>query len=233
MLERKSEGFLPISKVLAGGIPSERLKSDLRQLLDLPNEQLDRIVDYLADTKNPLPTTTQEVLRMAPVVGIEESQLNRHLQLLRHVLNNWQKSKASTTELDEDLKILGYEGQDLDKSSNFFRRLESAKEQYFVVSARAEAEITGLPTIDDLSLTWDIRPIFPPVEWNPDEPTSDLESAWLAHSNILIMEISASRKDGKKEVISLQLSESEFDQLATSIARAKVQLDLIRTKRII
>jgi hypothetical protein len=226
---------MPVLSVLTDrGIPTEKLKTDLAALLALSESQLAAISAYLADTKNPLPDTSVDVSRMAEAVGVDDTELDRHLSLIRYMLTNWRKSGASLSEAEKELVLVGYRGEELAKAVNFFGQLEQLKEKFFVVTARALTEVSGLPTIDDMSFVWDIRPIFGLDSW-PSRGADDGAnySNWLAHINMLIIEITSSNREGEKQSVSVQLAENEFEELEKLVKRARQQLEVIRSKRII
>jgi hypothetical protein len=226
---------MPVLSVLTDrGIPTEKLKTDLAALLKLSDKQLASVVGYLADSKNPLPDTSRDVSRMAEAVGVDDTKLDQHLSLIRYILTNWRRSGASLPEVEGELSLVGYRDKQLARAVEFLGKLEQLKEKFFVVSARAMAEVSGLPTIDDMSFTWDIRPIFGADSWPSRGADEDANySNWLAHSNMLIVEITSSSREGEKRSVSVQLAEAEFEELEKLVDRARRQLDVIRAKRII
>jgi hypothetical protein len=216
------------------GIPTEKLRADLAALLGLSDSQLEGIAAYLADTKNPMPDTSADVSRMAETVGVDDAELDQHLSLIRYILTNWRRSGASLSDAERELTVVGYRDQQLAKAVGFLGRLEQLREKFFVISARATTEISGLPTIDDMSLVWDIRPIFGVDSWpSRGEDDNANHSNWLAHSNMLIIGITSSSREGEKRSVSAQLTEDEFEELEKLVKRARQQLEVIRAKRII
>ncbi len=137
-------------------------------------------------------------------------------------------------DIANELTALGYEGEAHDRAKGFLEKVGIVKEKFFIVDARGEAEVSGLPTIDEMSLVWDIRPIFESVDWSPNEKgDGPVTAVWLAHSNMLILEIMSSNREGKKESLSVQLSEDEFRELERLVGVARKQLDVIHAKRFI
>jgi hypothetical protein len=85
----------------------------------------------------------------------------------------------------------------------------------------------GLPTIDDLNLVWDIRPIFEEPAFAP-EPSAQGYEKLVSTTSLLILEISATREDGQGESKTYQLSEDDFDRLFESLKKARRQLEIIK-----
>ncbi len=218
---------------IAGGIPTEKLEEDLKSLLDTPTDRLDRIAAWLLDSGNPVPTGVADLSRMATAVEVDERSLREHLNLLRYILSTWRKQGFVLDNIREDLQQLAFDPDVIEKGLAFFAKVEPLKEQFFAIMLRGVAEFTGLPTIDDISLTWDLRPLFASQAYSPGDIDDESLIEWVSHTNLLIMEISASTKSGKNQGLTIQLTESEFDDLEKSLARARKQLDFLKSKRFI
>jgi hypothetical protein len=225
---------MPFLRVLSKGLPTDKLRSDLRKLLDLTEDEQNRLIAYLANANNPLPTSVGDIAKVAEAVDIDASELQPKMELIWYILVNWRHSGAHLKEVADELSALGYSGQDLQRATEFFERISVVKEQFYVADVRGDIEILGLPTVDQMSLIWDIRPIFSPTEWAPRGKDSNPTSTdWLAHTNMLILEIMSSNREGRKESISVQLSEEEFEELERLVSIARKQLELIHLKRFI
>lgn len=215
------------------GAPSEKLKRDLSTLLDLPSEKLQHLAHWLGSGTNPIPTTSAEFSRMAESTDLDQRALIDVMAVLRFVMVSWRKLGLTLDDLTADLCLMGFEQNVVDKGTAFFAALEPAKEQFFAVTLRSAIEQAGLPTIDDMSLIWDLRPIFASPVYPIAEGDDTGVTEWISHTNVLIFELNSSRSDGKSEPLSVQLSETDFEELEVAVSRARKQLEAIKSKRLI
>jgi hypothetical protein len=218
------------SKITAG-IPSKRFKGDLERLLALPDEQIKRLIHWLASGKNALPNTTKEFVRMAEAVGAEDRDLTEIFGVLRFVMTSWRRNNLSLDEVIGDLKGLGLSEDQLQTSRTLFSGLEVTKEQFFASEMRRTVEASGLPTLDDLTFHWDLRPIFASPAYPLRDGDEDGVSDWLSHTYLLILELDSSSSQGDSSSLTVQITESEFADLENAVQRARKQLEVLKAKR--
>lgn len=205
------------------------LRRGLDELLDLEGDQLARLGVLLSDPELGVPEAPSELKRLSAETGLSSQVLYRTLPVIRYLLFAWRKAGFSLPEVLADLRKAEIADEKVEKSKLLLEPLEAVREMYFARSLKNRLELVGGPTIDDLSLVWDVRPIFSSSAYPPDSDEDD-GAEWIGHTYVLSLEISASRQDGQQESTSFQLSEQDFDQLERAMARARRQLVVLKGK---
>jgi hypothetical protein len=116
-----------------------------------------------------------------------------------------------------------------DKLVRFFSTLESVKGKVHKSLLKNVYEKIGLPTVDDMNIVWDLRPVFEELAYVTGPETDRCESL-VGSVYVLLLEISASRADGKQESQTYQFSERDFDRFFGALTRAKRQLESFKKK---
>jgi hypothetical protein len=205
------------------------LRRGLDELLDLESDQLAKLGLLLSNPDSGVPEASSELKRLSDETGLDSQVLYRILPVIRYLLFAWRKARFSLPEVLVDLRKAGIEDEKVERSKLLLEPLEAVREMYFAHSLKNRLELVGGPTIDDLSLVWDVRPIFSSSAYPPDRGEED-GAEWIGHTYVLSLEISASRRDGQQESTSLQLSEQDFDQFERAMARARQQLVVLKGK---
>lgn len=211
-------------------IATDRFKEDLKDFFANPEQNLNKLASTLESPLTPLPETASDMARLASETGIEASKLNRWLALVRYILANQRAKALSLDDVRQDLIELGLDEQSTAKATSFFGSLEKAKERIFAKSLKTQFENSGLPNFAGLDLVWDLRPVFGSFAHAPNAEDR-LVNEWISHSYVLIMEVLSSRKGGAEDAFTIQMSVDEFEELEKAIARARVQLDVLRNKQ--
>jgi hypothetical protein len=208
----------------------EFLRRGLDELLDLDEARLERLGLSLARPDSEIPESLAELKRVCAETGIDSPLLYRTIPVVRFLLSGWSRAGFNLDQVLEDLKRAGVSEERVKRSRHLLAPLEGAKERFLFESLKSRAEMVGGPTVDDLDLIWDVRPIFDSSLYTSDSDEED-GAEWVGLTYVLLMEISASRRDGQQESTTLQLSEREFNELETAIFRARRQLEVLKGKK--
>jgi len=220
------------SKVFGPEGISDQVKRDLDTLMGLSEQQLNSFGAWLADRANPIPVAWSEIEDLRGSAGLDGETTNNLLGLLRMIFTNWHTSSLTASDVRHELESLKYPEEQVARFTDFLSRSERLRERVYRAAMRRSYELAGLPTIDDLSIVWDLRPVFQEPAFSPETDIGALENL-VTQTFVMLLEISASRKDGKRESQTYQLSEDECDRLLTALTNSKRQLEVFKKKLLI
>lgn len=210
----------------SGGI-EDVTRQDLSLLIGLPPADVERFITWLSEPSRPIPYTWSEVDQLAEGTTLDVRGANRVLVLLRFLLTNWRASDLSEGDIRADLRAVGYEEADVEKVASFLLKLEGARERVYRAYVKRAHEVRGLPTIDDVNMFWDIRPVFESSAYDT-EPESKAYESLVGRTHVLILEVISSPETGVQKSLAYQLSEDDFERLSQAFERAKRQLDVVK-----
>jgi len=215
------------TKLFGSGGIEDGLKKDLGILLETPDEDLGRIATWLLETPRPIPLTWSDIAELVEGTSLDPRTANRVLVVLRYLLTNWRTYDLTLDEIQSDLKAVGYSDPEVAKVTGFLSKLKDARERVFKSAVRRTFETRGAPTIDDVNLMWDVRPMFQGPAYDV-EPQGKAFENLVGHTHLLILEITGSSQNGIQESRTYQLSEDDFDRFCLAFERAKKQLEIVK-----
>lgn len=218
-------------KLFGSGGPSPAFKRDFELLVGLDEGELELLAGWFETAPDVMVPKDAELVALAAGSKLNPEELGAVIGVVRFVLNNWKQRSASLEEIRNDLSILGCDPPGGNRIIRFLSRLENTRDRVYLAGLRRAYETIGLPTIDDVSLLWDIRPMFSDFAY-PPEPQGSTLTELLDYTYLLVMEIQASRVDGNSETVSFQLSEVEFEKLMEGMQRAHQQLKALKSARL-
>lgn len=210
----------------------EQARKDIDTLLSLPQKDADHIVRWLTESKEPLPLSWSEIHRIVENTSLEPSVVDRVLILLRHLLSNWRTFGLTLEDIKKDLASFGYNEEQVNRIGGILHQLQDAKERVYRALLKRSYEVAGLPTIDDVNIVWDLRPVFEEFAYDT-EPISNSYENLVSSSYVLLLEVLASRENGHRESATYQLSEEDFERLLGALEKARRQLEIIKKKLLI
>ena len=86
-------------------------------------------------------------------------QFRQTAGLIRQLLNNWQRYGLGLQDIERDLLLLGVVPEHLGILA-FLTRLSPIKERVWLDGVEGNQSWPGIPTIDDVNILWDARPLF-------------------------------------------------------------------------
>jgi hypothetical protein len=204
----------------------DSLKNDLELLLGLTDQQRSALISWLRKNGGHAQLSWAELNSLSHRLERDSGEVARAVFFARFVLSNWESSNLGIEDLKADFKNLEVSENDLPKAAAFFSELSEVRKAVQAGYLEGIYEKLGLPTIDDINLIWDLRPVFKEFAYSSDE--SDDYAQLLRHSFILIIEIISTKTDGNNETASYQLSVAEFENFVQGIERARAQLAALK-----
>jgi hypothetical protein len=218
------------TKVFGSGGIEEQARKDIDELLSLPQKAVDYIARWIIESKNPIPFTWSDIQQIVEGTSLEPRVVDRVLILLRHLLSNWRIYGLTLDEIKGDLSAFGYTQEQVNRLGDLLAQLQDAKERVYRAGLKRSFEITAVPTIDDVNIVWDLRPVFEEFAYET-EPRNNSYENLVTNTYVLLFEILASREDGdNKESATFQLSEDDFERLFRAFEKARRQLEVIKKK---
>jgi hypothetical protein len=214
-----------------GGIDDE-VKADLDNLAGLPQKDIDHLGRWLSETRTPIPFAWSDIGELIEGTSLNPKTANRALTLLRYLLTNWRTFGLTIDDVKSDIGSLAYKEADAKKILGLLEKLEPSKELIYKSALKNSYEVTALPTVDDINAVWDLRPMFAEFAYDA-EPIGSAYEELVGSTYVFLLEILASREDRKKESVTYQLSEDDFDRLLETLNRARKQLEIIKKRAIL
>jgi hypothetical protein len=211
-------------QILSGA--DESLKNDMELLLGLTDRQRSAIIGWLRENGGQSQLSLAELNLLSQKVELDSGDVARAVFFAKFVLSNWESSNLGVAELETDFKSLQVSESDLPKAIAFFSELTDTRKDVQAGYLEGIYEKLGLPTIDDINLLWDIRPVFKGFAYSENE-NGDYAKL-LRHSLILIVEIISTRTDGNNETAAYQFSVTEFENFVQGIKKAQNQLAVLQ-----
>lgn len=211
----------------SGGWPTEEFKRDLKALLSLDPSQLDRLSDWFKRSRKFIPLDWTEVSTVARDMALDPEEFDRIMKIARWLLNLWTAQELSLDDVLADLRSLGYDEDTVQKTAVFLGGLQEVRARVHRDVLKNIWESLAIPTVDDVNITCDARPIFQDYAY-AETPRGETFQNLLGFSYVVILEFIASRSDDKSESTTFQFSEEDFAKLLDGLNKAKKQLEILK-----
>lgn len=150
--------------------------------------------------------------------------------VIRLLLNSWYRYGLELRDIERDLLLLGFGPEDLSILSPFLARLSPIKERIWLDGIEGEQHVVGLPTIDDVNIVWNVRPLFGGKPWHYYRADGDNHTDFLGLTYLATLEIITSDFSGQKQRTAIQLNEDDFHRLLQGMKRSGEQLDILKER---
>jgi hypothetical protein len=211
------------------GGPDEEFTKGLRTLFDIAEEAWEDLAEWFLTTES----FDESDDRSAPTIdgsSLLPDQFSDCVGALRFILEAWQIHNLQLLDIQRDLFALGYENEKIDRfSATLLRRIEPVKERAYASFIRSEHENAILPTIEDIDVVCDIRPIFEDYVFPaPAKGTGVDYKKIIGFSYIVLVELLSEDIEGKTRKLSFQMTEKSLADLQSALQRAREQLDILK-----
>jgi len=217
-------------KLFGGGrATSSQFADDLRLLLNLDSQKRAGFARLFQDMPNLYPNSTADLAPLASELQMDRNELGRMIAMTRFVLHRWSISDLSEADLRTDFLETKFEESESEVLVEFFRSVAGTRDKVRRAALKRAYEQLGLPTVDDINLVWDIRPMFEEAAYTLSPKANEYETL-VGKAYVLLFEVSASRTDGLKESKTFQLTEDDFERLFIAFQRVRRQLEIVKQK---
>lgn len=210
--------------------PPDRFKDGLEAFFGLDDQQRDVIADWFLSARSYDPYGPSLPPAVVASTLLPE-QFRQSAWTIRFLLLGWHRYGLELHDIERDLLLLGVSPEQIGILSPFLARLSPAKERVSLDVEESYQHSVGLPTIDDVNIVWNARPLFggePYFYYAADG--DDPYTKFLGLTYLATLEIITSDHYGRKERTAIQLSEDDFQRLLRGMKRAGEQLDILKER---
>jgi hypothetical protein len=209
--------------------PSDDFKDGLNVLLGLNDEQRNAVVQWFLSSRDydlDMPSLPPDIVASA----LLPQQFNDAARVIRYLLDGWQSYGLELPEIERDLLLLGRNQEEIRVVTEMLARLSPIKERVWIDGQHGTQLVVGLPTIDDVNLVWDARPVFGDLAYYYRSANVDASSyrRFLGLTYVAILEILSSDTNGQKQRTAVQMDEEQFQRFLVGMKRASEQLDILK-----
>ncbi len=129
-----------------------------------------------------------------------------------------------------DLMILGRSKQDIERLGPLLERLSPVKKRAWARYMRSEHENAVLPTLEDIDIVCDLRPVFEDYVYPLPETVTVQHKRLLGFTYLVLAELQTEDSMGRKQRLAFQMTESSLKDFEAAIKRAQDQLDILKNK---
>jgi hypothetical protein len=208
----------------------DNFKEDLEALFHLDDQQRDAIADWFLSARS-YELYGPKLPSIVAASTLLPEQFRQAAGITWRLLYTWQHNGLELQDIERDLLLLGFDPEKLRILSNFLSRLSSVKERVWLDGLEGAENVTGLPTIDDVNIVWDARPLFgsAPYDYYAVDG-DDRYTKFLGLTYLATLEVIASDNYGQKQRTAIQLCEQGFRRLLLGMKRAGEQLDILKER---
>jgi hypothetical protein len=209
--------------------PPDDFKDDLAAFLRLDADQRHTIVEWFlsADTYAPFAPQLPAIILTSTLLP---EQFRQTAGVIRSLVYNWRGRNLELTEIERDLLLLGCDSEQIGIISNVLETLTSIKDRVWIDGRKEFERFAGLPTIDDVNILWNARPVFggDAYYYFESDSASNSYESFLGLVYLATIEIKTSDNNGGKQRIAIQMDEQAFERLQGSMKRAGDQLKILK-----
>jgi hypothetical protein len=210
------------------GAPDEDFIKALPTLLDLGASARDELAEWF------LATETFDAYDEVSAAAIAASsllpeQFRGSVYAVRFLLEALQVYSLKVLDIQRDLFTLGYPEKAIDHLGTLLRRLEPVQKQAYASFMRSEHENAILPTLEDIDVVCDMRPVFEDYVFPAPAKASGVNyRSLIGFSYMVLVELVTEDIEGKTRKLAFQMTEKSLADLQGALDRAREQLDILK-----
>lgn len=210
------------------GTPDEEVLKGLNTLFDVDTEEWSTLANWFLSTESfddpdDIPPSAFADSSLLP------EQFSSCLYALRFILEAWTIHDLQLLDIQRDLFALGYDDKSIDHfSAQLLSRIEPVRERVYSGYMRFEHENAVLPTIENLEVVCDIRPIFEDTVFPPVKQPGVDHRKIVGFTYMVLMELLSEDAEGKTRKLAFQLNEKSLSDLLAAMQRVREQLDILK-----
>ena len=215
-------------KVLGPGDPPDDFADNLKTLLSAQPSAWDALARWFLTTDSF--NIDDAVASPAAIASpLSPAQYRTCVSVLHYLLEAWYETNKQLSDLQQDLLVLGLGATEVDRLGALLKRLEPVKDRVYASFMRFEHENAILPTLEDIDVVCDIRPVFEGYVYPLGKGGVD-HSKLLGFSYMVLMELFTEDIEGKTRRISFQMTEDTLADFQVALKRASEQLDILKAR---
>ena len=208
-----------------GGSPGSHFQKDLKVLLDLDDEAWQVLANWF------LTTTDFDHEPDSPVIAASTllpEQFSQSADVLKYILESWHMYGLQLQEIQRDLLLLNCPRDRIERLGLLLERLRAVRERVYRDHMRFEYENAVLPTLEDIDVVCDLRPVFEDTVFPIPEGIPVRHTKLLGFSYVVLMELSTEDSGGRSRRLGFQMNEAQLVDFQAALQRAREQLDILK-----
>ena len=212
-----------------GSYPSGRFKKGLDVLFDLDQDAWEVIANWFSTTES---LDVQEGASAPAVLAspLTPNQFIESAEVLQYILEAWYLRGLNLNEIQSDLMVLGYASGQIGRLGELLNRLSAVQKRAFTHYMRTEYESSILPTLEDIDVACDLRPIFEGYVYPIPEKDGARHTKLLGFGYHVLIELKTEDSKGGTHRFAFQVTEKTLGDMQLSLKRAAEQLDILKAK---
>ena len=148
--------------------PPDDFKNDLAALCRLDDNQRNALAAWFlsAPAYNPWGPELPPTIAMSALLP---EQFRQSASLVRGLLWSWQRYRLDLADFERDFLLIGCGAEEMRVALALLERLSSVKERAWIDELKGYQEVAGLPTVDDVNIVWNARPVFGGFAYSPGD----------------------------------------------------------------
>jgi hypothetical protein len=210
-----------------GGSPSKHFQRDLKVLLDLDDEAWDLLVNWFLTTGD----FDDEHGASSPAItasALLPEQFSQSADVLKYILESWHMYGLQLQEIQRDLLLLNCPRERIERLGSLLERLGPVRDRVYCDYMRFDHENAVLPTLEDLNVVCDLRPVFEDTVYPIPEAIQVRHTKLLGYSYMVLMEIFTEDFGGRTQRFGFQMNEATLADFQAALQRAREQLDILK-----
>jgi len=205
-------------------------RDDLEAFFHLDDQQRDAIANWFLAARS-YNLYEPEFPPIIAASTLLPEQFRQTADVIRYVLNSWQRYGLELQDIERDLLLLGFRQKQLGILTSLLERLASIKERVWLDEIKDVQRDVGQPTIDDVNIVWDARPLFGSAAYDHYAVDGDdLYRSFFGLTYLATVEITTADNQGRSQRTALQLNEEDFERLLRGMKRANEQLAILKER---
>lgn len=143
----------------AGGSPYDGFTAELQAFCDLDEIQREYLEVWFESTSD-FDLYTPELPPDIVASTLLPEQFRTTAAPILFLLDAWHRRSLEIADIERDLLLLGLSQEQIALTTGFLLRLSPVKERVWLDALEGTAQNAGLPTVDDVNIVLDARPIF-------------------------------------------------------------------------
>lgn len=212
-----------------GGSPSNGFQKDLKVLFALDDREWEVIAKWFLETDTLDPNNA---VSSPPIVAssLTPGQFIESVEVLQFIFEAWSIHGLSVQEIQRDLMLLDSPGEQIERLGALLRRLSPVRERAYKHYMRAESQNAVLPTLEDIDVVCDLRPIFEDSVYPLPRTQSVQHTKILGFTHMVLMELVTEDTTGRSHRLAFQMTEDTLKDFEAALHRAHEQLDILKAK---
>jgi hypothetical protein len=214
-------------KVLGANGPPDEFADDLKTLLALDSSAWAVLRQWFLTTDS---FDTEEAISSPAIAAspLLPDQFRQCVRALQYLLESWHASALELPDLQRDLLALGVPTQEIDRLGVLLDHLSPVRLRAYTHFMRYEHENAVLPTLEDIDVVCDVRPIFEDYVYPIPKKSTVSHTKLLGFSYMVLMELLAEDFEGNTHKLSFQMTEDTLADFRVALQRASEQLDILK-----